>query len=153
MNQGKYVLSQLMEFVPRYEFSKCVARYRGNKKVRNFSYWNQFLAMVFGQLSYQESLRSIAVCIRSQREKLYHLGFSSLVAKTTLAKANERRDWRIYRDLAEILIKDARRLYSDNKEFDLDLTSACYVINSTTIELCLNVFRWAKLKTVRAASS
>lgn len=151
MNQGKYVLSQLMEFVPRYEFNKCVARYRGNRKVRSFSCWDQFLAMVFGQLSYQESLRSIAVCIRSQKEKSYHLGFSSLVAKTTLARANERRDWRIYRDLAEILISDARKLYSDDKEFDLDLAGAYYVIDSTTIELCLNVFRWAKLKTVRAA--
>ncbi len=151
MNQGKYVLAQLMEFVPRYEFNKCVARYKGNKKVRNFSCWNQFLAMVFGQLSYQESLRSITVCIRSQGEKLYHLGFSSLVAKTTLAKANEKRDWRIYRDLAEILIKEARKLYCDDKEFDLDLASACYIIDSTMIELCLNVFRWAKLRTVRAA--
>lgn len=151
MNQGKYVLSQLTEFVSRYEFNKCVARYKGNRGVKNFSCWDHFLALAFGQLSYQDSLRGIVVCLNSQKEKLYHLGFSSGVAKTTLARANEKRDWRIYRDFAEILIKQARQLYHDDKEVDLNLSGACYVIDSSTIELCLNIFQWAKLKTVRAA--
>ncbi len=151
MNQGKYVLSQLMEFVPRYEFNKCVARHKGNRRIKNFSCLNQFLAMSFGQLSYQDSLRGIVVCINSQKEKLYHLGFSSEIYRSTLADANEKRDWRIYRDFAEILIKQARGLYCDDKEFDSELTGACYVLDSTTIELCLNIFQWAKLKTVRAA--
>lgn len=151
MNQGKYVLSQLMEFVPRYEFNKCVARYQGNNWVKTFSCWDQFLAMAFGQLSFQESLRGIVVCVGSQREKLYHLGFSSPVAKTTLARANEKRDWRIYRDFAEVLIKRARNLYGDDQAFKTELTGACYVLDSSTLELCLNIFKWAKLKTVRAA--
>lgn len=150
MNQGKYVLSQLTEFVSRYEFNKCVARYKGNYWVKNFSCWDQFLALSFGQLSYQDSLRGIVVCINSQKEKLYHLGFSSVVARTTLARASEQRDWRIYRDFAEVLIKQAKILYCNDEDLE-QLSGACYVIDSSTIELCLNIFQWAKLKTVRAA--
>lgn len=150
MNQGKYVLSQLAEFVSRYEFNKCVARYKGNRWVKNFSCWDQFLALAFGQLSYQDSLRGIVVCINSQKEKLYHLGFSSVVARTTLARASEQRDWRIYRDFAEVLIRQAKELYCNDEDLE-QLSGACYVIDSSTIELCLNIFQWAKLKTVRAA--
>ena len=150
MNQGKYVLSQLAEFVSRYEFNKCVARYKGNRWVKNFSCWDQFLSLSFGQLSYQDSLRGIVICINSQKEKLYHLGFSSVLARTTLAKASEQRDWRIYRDFAEVLIKQAKELYCNDDDLE-QLSGACYVIDSSTIELCLNIFQWAKLKTVRAA--
>jgi len=150
MNQGKYVLSQLAEFISRYEFNKCVSRYKGNRWVKNFSCWDQFLALSFGQLSYQDSLRGIVVCINSQKEKLYHLGFSSVVARTTLARASEQRDWRIYRDFAEVLIRQAKILYCDDEALE-QLSGACYVIDSSTIELCLNIFQWAKLKTVRAA--
>lgn len=151
MNRGKYVLAQLMDFVSRYEFNKCVERYDGHRGIRNFSCWDQFLSLAFGQLSYQESLRSIANCLNSQHGKIYHLGFSSAVARTTLAGANEKRSWKIYRDLARILIKDAKKIYCDDQSFNLDLDGACYAIDSTIIELCLNVFGWAKLKKIRAA--
>jgi hypothetical protein len=150
MNQGKYVLSQLAEFVSRYEFNKCVARYKGNRWVKNFSCWDQFLALSFGQLSYQDSLRGIVLCVNSQKEKLYHLGFSSVIARTTLARASEQRDWRIYRDFAKVLIRQAKILYCNDEDLE-QLSGACYVIDSSTIELCLNIFQWAKLKTVRAA--
>ncbi len=151
MNQGKYVFSQIMEQVVRYKFNKCVARYRGEYRVKNFSCWEQFLAMAFGQLSFRESLRDIVVCLNAQHEKLYHLGFCSAVTRTTLADANEHRDWRIYWDYAQVLINEARKLYVTDKTFNLELGGTVYVIDSTTIELCLNLFPWAKLKTVRAA--
>ena len=140
-----------MEFVPYYQFKKCVERYKGHYRLRNLTCWDQFLAMAFGQLSYRESLRDVVVCLQSQKSKHYHLGFSSSIAKTTLARANEKRDWRIYRDFAQILIKQARKLYVDDKEFDLDLDGTCYAIDSSTIELCLNVYKWARLVKVRAA--
>jgi hypothetical protein len=151
MHQGKYVFSQIMDSVVRYQFNKCVQRYQGEHWVKNFSCWQQFLSMAFGQLSFRESLRDIVVCLNAQAEKLYHLGFSSLLVLTTLSRSNERRDWRIYRDYAKVLIGEARQLYARDKIFDLDLKAAVYVIDSTTIELCLNLFPWAKLKTVRAA--
>lgn len=151
MNKGKYVLAQLMEFVSRYDFNKCVERHNGSYRLRSLSCWDQFLALAFGQLSYQESLRSITLCLESQKEKLYHLGFSGAVPRSTLAKANEKRSWKIYRDLSRVLIAEAKRLYCDDNEFELELDGACYAIDSTVIELCLSVFGWAKLKKVRAA--
>jgi len=151
MNKGKYVLNQIMDFVSSYEFKKCVNRYGSNSRVRNLSCWDQFLALAFGQLSYQESLRSITVCLSSQKEKIYHLGFSASIARTTLAEANEKRNWKIYRDLARILIKESKNLYCNDHSFNLELDGACYAIDSTIIELCLNIFGWAKLKKVRAA--
>lgn len=151
MNQGKYVFSQIMESVVRYQFNKCVARYGGEHRVKNFSCWQQFLAMAFGQLSFRESLRDIVVCLNAQGQKLYHLGFSSLLVLTTLSRSNERRDWRIYRDYAKVLIGEARSLYARDKTFNLELEGTVYVIDSTTIELCLNLFPWATLKKVRAA--
>lgn len=151
MNYGKFVLSQLMEFVSCYEFSKCVKTYKGQRRVRKFSCYDQFLAMAFGQLTHRESLRDIVNCLGSQKHNLYRLGFSSEISRSTLADANEKRDWRIYRDLANIFIRQAKKLYCDDKEFDLDLSGACYVIDASIIELCLNIFPWAKLKTVRAA--
>lgn len=151
MNQGKYVFSQVMEFIPHYQFGQCVNRYKGHHRIRNFTCWEQFLSMAFGQLAYRESLRDVVVCLRAHKVKLYHLGFSSLIAKTTLARANEKRDWRIYRDFAQILIQQARKLYFNDQEFNLDLDSTCYVLDSTTIELCLNIFQWAKFVKTKAA--
>ncbi|MFH1252953.1 MAG: DUF4372 domain-containing protein [Candidatus Uhrbacteria bacterium] len=111
MHQGKYVFSQIMDFVDRYQFDQCVERYNGEFRIKHFTCWEQFLALAFGQLSFRESLRDIIVCLGAHREKLYHLGFHKPIALPTLARANEKRDWRIFRDFAEILIKEARKLY------------------------------------------
>ena len=151
MNQGKYVFSQIMEFVPYYQFNECVKRYKGDYRVRSLTCWEQFLSMAFGQLTYRESLRDVVVCLKAQKAKLYHLGFRSQVTRPTLARMNEKRDWRIYRDFAEILIEHARKLYTGDKKFNLDLNGSCYIIDSTTIELCLNIFKWARLVKARAA--
>lgn len=150
MHQGKYVFSQVMEEVVRYQFNQCATRYKGDYWIKNFTCWEQFLAMAFGQLAFRESLRGIVVCLTAQRGKLYHLGFRSTIARTTLADANERRDWRIYRDYAKLLIAQARALYTDDP-FDLDLNGTAYVIDSTTIELCLTIFPWARLVKARAS--
>ncbi len=151
MNQGKYVFSQIMESVVRYQFNTCVARYKGEYWVKDFSCWEQFLAMSFGQLSFRESLRDIIVCLQAHQGKLYHLGFKSLNALTTLSRANEKRSWKIYRDYAELLIIQARKLYINDQSFNLELDGTVYVIDSTTIELCLNMFPWARLIKKRAA--
>jgi hypothetical protein len=151
MHQGKYVFSQIMDSVVRHQFNQCVERYRGGYWVKSFSCWEQFLAMAFGQLSFRESLRDIVVCLNAQRDKLYHLGFRSSVIRATLAYTNEKRDWRIYRDYANLLIAEARELYFHDKTFNLELDGTVYLIDSTTIELCLNLFPWARLKKVRAA--
>lgn len=151
MHQGKYVFSQIMDFVDRYQFDQCVEHYNGEFRIKHFTCWEQFLALAFGQLSFRESLRDIIVCLGAHREKLYHLGFHKPIALPTLARANEKRDWRIFRDFAEILIKEARRLYVNDQPKDFIFSESIYVIDSTTIELCLNLFPWAILKTVRAA--
>lgn len=151
MNKGKYVFSQVVEFIPHYYFNQCVERYKGHYRVKSFSCWEQLLAMIFGQLAYRESIRDIAVCLRAQKEKLYHLGFSSVVAKTTLARVNETRDWRIYRDFTQVLILKARKLYIDDNNFSLELDGACYALDSSTIDLCLSFFRWAKFKKTKSA--
>jgi len=140
-----------MDYVVRYQFNQCVARYHGEYWVKNFTCWEQFLAMAFGQLSRRESLRDIVVCLNAHREKLYHFGLRSSLVRTTLAYANERRDWRIYRDYAQLLIREARKLYAGDQLFNLDLDGTAYVIDSTTIELCLNLFPWARLVKKRAA--
>src|SRR6185436_7547279 len=113
MNVGQTVFSQLMDFVPMHEFRRCVARYRGNYKVSTFKCWDQFLCMAFAQLTYRESLRDIETCLRAMQSKLYHLGIRGHVSRSTLADANEKRDWRIYADFAHVLIQLARRLYAD----------------------------------------
>lgn len=151
MHQGKYVFSQLMDLVVRYQFNQCVTRYHGEYWIKHFSCWEQFLALAFGQLSFRSSLRDIVVCLSAHREKLYHLGFRGTVFKTTLAKANERRDWRIYRDYAQLLITEARTLYANDPSAELDLDATVYLIDSTTIELCLALFSWARLVKKRAA--
>lgn len=151
MHQGKYVFSQIMEIVRRYDFDRCVRRYRGEYWVKNFSCWEQFLAMAFGQLAFRKSLRDIAVCLGAQREKMYHLGFRSPLVRTTLAHANEHRDWRIYRDFAAMLIAEARDLYAQDQIQTLEIQEAAYVIDSTTIELCLPLFPWARMPHEQAA--
>lgn len=151
MNQGKYVFSQIMEFVPYYQFNKCVEDYKGNYRLRNLTCWEQFLAMSFGQLSYRESLRDVVICLGAQKQKIYHLGFRSEISLPTLARINKKRDWRIYRDFALVLIEQAKELYIDDKKFKLDLDGSCYAIDSSTLELCFNVFKWARLVKVRAA--
>lgn len=151
MHQGKYVFSQIMESVVRFQFNQCVTRYRGEYRTKRLSCWEQFLALSFGQLSFRESLRDVVVCLCAQHHKLYHLGFHSPVMLPTLAKANEKRDWRIYRDYAQLLIAETRRLYVDDRSFSLDLDGAVYVIDSTTIELCLSMFPWARIMEEKAA--
>lgn len=140
-----------MSLVVRYEFNQCVARYHGERRVRQFSCFEQFLAMAFGQLSFRESLRDVVVCLSAHREKLYHLGIRTSVTLPTLARANERRDWRIYRDYAQLLMHEAGRLYVDATPSDLNLEGSVYLLDSTTIELCLSIFPWARLVKKRAA--
>jgi hypothetical protein len=140
-----------MDWVVRYQFNQCVARYGGEYWVKRFSCWEQFLALMFGQLSQRKSLRDIVVCLGAHREKLYHFGLRSAVYLPTLAKANERRDWRIWRDYAALLIREAQALYAKDHPDDLELNGPAYVIDSTTIELCLRLFPWARLVKKRAA--
>ncbi len=151
MYQGKYIFSQITDVVVRYQFNQCVARYQGDYRVKNFSCWEQFMVMAYGQLALRESLRSIVICLTSQREKLYHLGFRSSLSRITIQYANEQRDWCIYRDLAHILIKQASALYAGDAPTKLDLDGAVYLIDSTTIELALSLFPWARLVKKRAA--
>lgn len=151
MHQGTYVFAQVMTILPRHTFDACVTRYQGSRYQKAFSCRDQFLAMAFGQLAYRESLRDIVTCLASHQQKLYHLGFKHTVAKTTLAGANEKRDWRIYRDLAQILITEARMLYVDEPSIASDIESACYAIDSTSIDLCLSLFPWAPYVHARAS--
>lgn len=140
-----------MEYLPRRSFNECVSRYNGERYRKSFSCRDQFLALAFGQLAYRESLRDIVVCLSSHHSKLYHLGFRSSVALPTLAHANECRDWKIYRDFAQILITQARKLYIDEPDIADDIKGACYAIDSTSIELCLSLFHWAPYKTAQGA--
>jgi IS4 transposase len=139
-----------MDYAPRYEFQKCVARYRGDYQQKGFSCWDQFLAMAFAQLTYRESLRDIEACLRALGRKRYHMGFRSKVARTTLADANERRDWRIYADFAQVLIGMARPLYAEDP-IGVELDQGLYALDSTTIDLCLSLFPWAQFRRHKAA--
>ena len=150
MNAGRTVFSQLIEHVPHKEFQKCVARYRGDAHFRGFSCWDQYLAMAFAQLTYRESLRDIEACLRSMSGKLYHMGFRGKVARTTLADANECHDWRIYSDFAQVLIGIARPLYASDP-IGVELKSSLYALDSTTIDLCLSLFPWARFRRRKAA--
>ena len=150
MNAGRTVFSQLIEFLPHQEFQKCVARYGGDRYLKNLSCWDQYLAMAFAQLTYRESLRDIEACLRSVGAKLYHMGFRSKVARSTLADANESRDWRIYADFAQVLIAIARPLYVCDP-IGIDLDQSLYALDSTTIDLCLSLFPWAKFRKHKAA--
>ena len=139
-----------MEHLPRYEFQKCVLRYRGDYQQKSFSCWDQFLAMGFAQLTYRESLRDIEACLQSVGGKLYNMGFRSKVARSTLADANESRDWRIFADFAQVLIATARPLYAADP-IGLDLQGSLYAFDSTTIDLCLSLFPWARFRQRKAA--
>ena len=150
MHSGKIVFSQLMEFLPMYELQKCVERYHGNHKIKNFSCMDQFLCMAFAQLSYRESLRDIESVLRSMQTRLYHMGIRSKISKSTLADANENRDWHIYADFAQILIHKARRLYLHDP-FGLELKETVYALDATTIDLCLSLFPWACFRKNKAA--
>jgi hypothetical protein len=150
MNSGKTVFSQVMEFLPLHEFRRCVSRYGGEYKVQSFSCMDQFLCMAFAQLAYRESLRDIESVLRSMNAKLYHMGIRGKISKSTLADANENRDWKIYADFAQVLIQKARRIYLDDP-FGVELGATVYALDSTTIDLCLSLFPWAKFRKTKAA--
>jgi hypothetical protein len=150
MNLGRTVFSQIMEHLPVYEFQKCVARYRGDSHLRGFSCLDQYLAMSFAQLTYRESLRDIEACLRSVGSKLYHMGLRGKVSRTTLADANESHDWRIFADFAQVLIAIARPLYAGDP-IGVDLDATLYALDSTTIDLCLSLFPWARFRKHKAA--
>jgi len=150
MHTGRIVFSQILDFMPRYEFNKCVQRYQGNYRIRKFSCYDQFLCMAFAQLTYRESLRDIETCLRALRPKLYHAGIRSKISRSTLAEANENRDWRIYSDFAQGLIQQARQLYA-HEDFGVTLDHAAYAFDSTTVDLCLSLFPWAQFRRHKAA--
>ena len=150
MNVGRTVFAQLLDHLPSYEFQKCVTRYRGDYQQKAFSCWDQYLAMAFAQLTYRDSLRDIEACLRSMQGKLYHMGFRGKVSRSTLADANESRDWRIYADFAQVLIGAARPLYAHDP-IGVDLEQSLYALDSTTIDLCLTLFPWARFRQHKAA--
>ncbi|NDV94207.1 IS4 family transposase [Dysgonomonas sp. 521] len=151
MNVGKTVFAQLMSFLPDYEFNKCVTKYKGNYKVRTFTCREHFYVMSFAQLTYRESLRDIEACLKALSNKLYHSGIKRAVSKSTLAEANENRDWRIYADFAQVLIIEARKLYKTDNDFLLDVDNMAYALDSTTIDLCLSLFPWARFRKAKGA--
>jgi len=150
MNQGRTVFAQFLDLVPRYRFEKIVDRYGGNYRVRSFSCLDQFICLAFAQLTYRESLRDIQCCLNALQQKLYHCGLRGTVARSTIADANEGRDWRIYADFAHVLIAQARRLYS-GEDFGIELENSVYALDSTTIDLCLSLFPWANFRQTKAA--
>jgi hypothetical protein len=150
MNEGRTIFSQLISFLPDREFRRCVQRYRGDSRLRGLSCWEQFLAMAFAQLTYRESLRDIEACLRALGSKRYHLGFRRGIARSTLADANETHDWRIFADFAQHLIGIARPLYAGDT-LGVDLDASLYALDSTTIDLCLALFPWARFRTHKAA--
>ena len=150
MNSGRTVFTQLIAHLPHKEFQKCIARYRGDRYAKNFSCWDQYLAMAFAQFTYRESLRDIETCLGAVGGKLYHMGFRTSVARSTLADANESRDWRIYADFAQTLISTARNLYARDP-LAVDLEQSLYALDSTTIDLCLALFPWARFRHRKAA--
>ena len=151
MSTEKTIFAQLLSFLPRHEFDKCVARYDGNHRVRMFTCWEQFIVMCFAQLTYRESLRDIETCLHTMQSKLYHVGLRSKIARSTIADANESRDWHIFADFCHYLIQWAETLYQDNESFKLDLKNAVYAVDSTTIDLCLSLFPWAKFRKNKGA--
>ena len=150
MNQGSTVFAQVLDFLPKRQFRRCVARYQGNHRIRSFTCSDQFLCMAFAQLTYRDSLRDIECCLRAMKDKLYHMGIRGKISRSTLADANEKRDWRIYRDFAQTLIRHARKLYAD-EDFGVQLDETVYALDATIIDLCLSVFPWAKFRKSKAA--
>jgi len=150
MNTGRTIFSQLMDFFPLHEFRQCVERYHGHYKIKSFSCWDQFLCLAFAQLTYRESLRDIQACLRAAEQRLYHMGIRGKVSRNTLAHANQVRDWRIYADFAQVLIRRARELYA-HEPFGLELDQAIYALDATVIDLCLSLFPWAKFRRHKGA--
>ena len=150
MNQGQTVFAQIVQFLSHDEFRRCVQRYDGNQRIHSFSCWEQFLSMAFAQFTFRESLRDVEVCLAAHHSKLYHSGFRGSVKRSTLADANERRDWRIYADFAQSLIAIARPLYADT-DLGLDLDATVYALDATTIDLCLSLFPWARFRRAKGA--
>lgn len=151
MAKGKYILSQILELASRKEFSRCVDKYNGNYRVRSFSCRDQFICLAFGQLTHRESLRDIVTCLNAHKSKHYQLGLRADVARSTLADANERRDWRIYADFAQVLIRKFRKTTQLDKASEIELDNVIYALDATVIDLCLNVFWWAKFRKHKAA--
>jgi len=150
MYQGQTVFSQVVGYLPQNKFRQCVNRYHGNRRVRSFTCYDQLLCMAFAQLTYRESLRDIECCLRAMQDKLYHMGIRGKISRSTLADANEKRDWRIYSDFAQVLIHEARRLYVDD-DFGLELENTVYALDASTIDLCLSVFPWARFRKSKGA--
>jgi len=150
MNEGRTVFAQLLDCLPKYEFDKCVARYHGNRRVRKLPAYEHFLVLAFAQLTWRESLRDIETCLASFGPKLYHAGIRHPIARSTLADANENRDWRIFADFAQVLIQQATSLYAD-EPFLFELQAAAYALDATTIDLCLSLFPWATFRQHKAA--
>lgn len=151
MHEGKYVFSQVVSLISKYEFNKCVNRYEGDYRSKDFKSWSHFLCMLFGQLTYREGVRDTINCLGAHQGKLYHLGIKQLVAYSTLSRANENRDWRIWSDFATYLIEEARALYVNDNDFVLDLDNSVYALDASTIDLCLSVFEWAKFRKKKGA--
>jgi len=149
MYQGRIVFSQLLDFLPRKSFRTCVKRYDGNYRIRSLTCYEQFLCMAFAQLTYRDSLRDTVLCLRAMYNKLHHVGIQSHIAKSTLADANEKRDWRIFCDFAQVLIGQARRLYADD-DFGLQLQETVYALDASTIDLCRTLFPWARFRSTKS---
>jgi len=151
MNQGKMVFAQLIDFASYHIFKRCVGRYRGDYKVKELTCWKQFLYMSFGQLTHRESLTDTVICLKLHADKLYHLGIGKIVDKSTLSRANENRDWRIFQDFALKLIEQAKVLYKDDNQLDVRLKGRVFALDATVVDLCLNVFWWAPFRSTKAA--
>lgn len=150
MNNERTVFSQILDFIPKHRFRTCVNRYNGNYNVKSFSCFDQYLTMAFAQLTYRESLRDIEICLRALKDKLYRCGFRGNISRTTLADANEKRDWQIYHDFAQVLIKKAKQLYAD-EDFGVTLENTVYALDATVIDLCLTLFPWAQHRRAKSA--
>jgi hypothetical protein len=150
VNHGKTVFAQVIDFLPKRQFRRCVERYKGNYRVRSFTCFDQFLCMAFAQLTFRESLRDIECCLRAMKDKLHHAGIRGKISRSTIADANEKRNWRIYRDYAHILIRHARQLYA-GEDFGVQLDQTVYALDATIIDLCLSVFPWAKFRQSKGA--
>ncbi len=151
MNQGKYVFAQIFDFVYKYEFDKCIDKYNGNYRVKTFKCWEQFLVMSFAQFTYRDSLRDIELCLNGMKSRLYHCGIRSNVARNTLAKANEKRNWKMYAEFGSGLVKIALPLYKAENSLAKELETIIYAFDSTTIDLCLQLFPWANFRRTKSA--
>lgn len=151
MNQGRMTFSQIMDFASQDIFKVCVNRYKGNYKLKEFSCWKQFLCLAFGQLTHRESMSDTILCLKLNADKLYHLGIGKVINKSTLSRANEKRDWRIFQDFGLKLLEQARTLYKDDNQLDIKLKGKVFALDSTTVDLCLEVFLWATFRKTKSA--